>query len=173
MSRKSKSSPARLALAAVAASMTLAAVEGANAKAPPNPYARFSWMEGCWISEDGANREEWTTAFGPLMYGHAEVTGADGKVTFFEQSRIDMRGPRAVYTVSPDGQAPIPFFEDDTAAPTPGADGKPMPQVVFTAPDRGYPQRIAYRTDRKKLYATVSMMDGSQAANLEWKRCKR
>jgi hypothetical protein len=151
------------AIRGLAASLGLLAL-GACASGPDAAASGpLAWMTGCWISADGANTETWSAPRGGLMFGHA-VTMKDGAVQFFEQSRIDLRKPRATYTASPDGQRPITFTQPD--APV-AADA-----VSFENAEHDYPQRIAYRsTGRNSLVATISLLDGSRPTNYSWTRC--
>lgn len=99
---------------------------------------------------------------GGLMFGHA-TTMQGGSLAFFEQSRIDLRNPRATYTASPDGQRPVVFTEPALSA----AD-----TVTFENGDHDYPQRIAYRKTRDGLAATISLLDGSRPTQYAWERCE-
>ncbi|MDZ4759714.1 MAG: DUF6265 family protein [Alphaproteobacteria bacterium] len=156
--------PKRAALAFLAATTLSACASGPD----PSTLGRLGWMAGCWRSADGANTETWSGAMGGVMFGHA-VTMNLGALSFFEQSRIDMRGPRATYTASPEGQRPIVFGE---TAPDPLALALPK-SVAFENAEHDFPQRIAYRsTGRDSLAATVSLLDGSRATEYAWERCE-
>jgi hypothetical protein len=141
---------------------------GACSSGPkPDELGRLGFMVGCWASADGTNQETWSMPRGGLMFGHA-TTMQGGKLAFFEQSRIDLRGARAAYTASPDGQRPVVFTEPALYPTTPVAPNT----VMFENPDHDYPQRIAYRATKKGLAATISRMDGSRPTEYAWQRCK-
>ena len=84
-----------------------------------------------------------------------------------EQSRIDQRATRAVYTASPEGQRPVQFLEK---APDPLALVGPN-QVTFENGDHDYPQRITYRLVEDGLTAEISKLDGSRPFAYSWARC--
>jgi Domain of unknown function (DUF6265) len=123
---------------------------------------RLGFMVGCWASADGANQEVWSIPRGAIMFGYA-TTMQGGKLSFFEQSRIDLRNARAAYTASPDGQRPVVFTEPGAAT----ADA-----VVFENAEHDYPQRISYRKTKAGLAATISRLDGSRPTQYAWVRCK-
>ncbi len=99
------------------------------------------------------------------MFGYATTTKA-GALEGFEQSRIDIRSPRATYNASPDGQRPVIFTESAPAAVAPPG------TVTFENGDHDYPQRISYRTTKEGLAATISKLDGSRPVDYAWARCK-
>lgn len=142
----------------------LAAAALASCTSAPDPktMGRFAFMIGCWRSADGTNTEVWSAPSGGMMFGYA-TTMKGGALSYFEQTRIDMNKPKAVYTASPLGQRPTEFTED-------GMGG--MTGVTFAAPDHDYPQKISYRADKKNLVATTSLMDGSRPQEYRWAPCK-
>jgi hypothetical protein len=155
----------RTAAAACAGAMLLASCGSAP---DPEELGRLRFMVGCWVSPDGVNKEVWSAPQGGLMFGYA-TTMQGGKLAFFEQSRIDLRGPRATYTASPEGQRPVIFTE---AAPDPVALASPN-SVRFENGEHDYPQRILYRAaDKGGLAATISKLDGTRPTEYLWKRCE-
>ena len=142
-----------------------AAALGACASGPSkDELGRLGFMVGCWASPDGANQEEWSIPRGGVMFGYA-TTMQGGVLSFFEQSRIDLRNTRAAYTASPDGQRPVVFIEP---APQAAPD-----TITFENGDHDYPQRITYRKTKDGLAATISLLDGSRPTQYAWKACGR
>jgi hypothetical protein len=163
----------RFGACALAATLVLAG--GASAAPKPDPRGPLAWMVGCWRSQDGVNTEEWSPSLGGVMFGHA-TTIKDGQLAYFEQTRIELRRGRAIYTASPDGQRPIDFVEAPAAheAPLPKGAKTPPPSITFENPDHDYPQRITYRSlGNKGLAATISKLDGSQPVEYVWVVCKK
>lgn len=133
----------------------------------PERDGRLAWLAGCWRSVDGVNQETWTPLTSGLMFGHA-VTVRESVLAGFEQSRIDLRQPQALYFAYPGGQGPVVFVEAPQDVLPEGADA----QVTFENPEHDFPQRIRYMsTGRNALAATISQMDGSRPTSLSWKRC--
>jgi hypothetical protein len=157
--------PIRLALTALAGLGLAACASGGGG----GDNGRLGWMVGCWQSADEANRETWSAPLGGVMFGHAG-TMRDGSLAFFEQTRIDMRSLRAVYTVAPNGQRPAEFVEQPGLAPADPRD-EAAEEIVFANPQHDYPQRIAYRRTRDGLAATISLMDGGRPVEYAWTRC--
>jgi hypothetical protein len=156
---------ARIRFASAAALGALAL--GACASGPdPDELGRLGFMVGCWASPDSANQETWSLPRGGLMFGYA-TTVQGGKLAFFEQTRIDLRNPRATYTASPDGQRPVVFTEP---APNPVALVAPN-TISFENGEHDYPQRITYRKTKDGLAATISLLDGSRPTQYTWKAC--
>ncbi len=156
-------------LRVAAAAMALAGL-AACATGPQESAGRLGFMVGCWQSKPDdngrVNKEVWSAPQGGIMFGWATATQA-GELVSFEQSRIDLRGPRATYTASPEGQRPVVFTE---AAPDPLALAPPN-SVRFENPDHDYPQRIFYRANGGDLVATISRLDGSRPGDYAWSRC--
>jgi hypothetical protein len=156
----------RLAAATVAIAALAACATG-----PREDAGRLGFMVGCWQSKPDAdgrvNKEVWSAPQGGIMFGWATATRG-GELVSFEQSRIDVRGARATYTASPEGQRPVVFTE---AAPDPLALAPPN-SVRFENPDHDYPQRIFYRADGGDLVATISRIDGSRPGEYAWERCE-
>jgi hypothetical protein len=157
---------ARFLRPAAIALIGAAALAACSSGPDPNELGRFGFMVGCWQSKPDANgqvnKEVWSTPQGGLMFSWATATrGAE--LVSFEQTRIDLRGQRATYIASPEGQRPVVFTEAGTAAPN---------TVTFENPQHDYPQRISYRVDKGGLAATISRMDGSRPVQYAWSRCK-
>lgn len=153
-----------LKLVSVAAVSLLALT--ACASNPKRDLGRLAFMVGCWKSADGVNLEVWSPPEGGLMFGYA-TTMKDGVLNTFEQSRIDTRPGRALYTASPEGQRPVVFTEtrDPAALVAPNT-------VTFENGDHDYPQRITYQATKEGLAATISKLDGTRPGNYAWARCK-
>jgi hypothetical protein len=140
----------------------------ACASNPKQDPGRFGFMLGCWQSADGVNKEVWSYPEGGIMFGYATTT-RDGALATWEQSRIDQRASRSVYTASPEGQRPVQFLEK---APDPLALVGPN-QVTFENGDHDYPQRITYVGGDNMLTASISKLDGSRPFSYSWERCGR
>lgn len=144
----------------------------------PRDLGRLGFMVGCWKSEPSkdpaapVNLEVWSEPQGGLMFGYATTTQA-GKMTTWEDSRIDLRQARAVYSASPEGQRPTLFTESQApATPAGGKDAPPPAVVTFENGEHDYPQRITYRKTDKGLAATISKLDGSQPVSYAWAPCQ-
>ena len=114
-----------------------------------------------------SGRAVWAAPQSGIMFGQA-TTNQNGQLAFFEQSRIMLTSSPATYVVSPNGQRAATFYENPK---------EPQPEkghaISFENSANEFPQRIAYRSvGSDGLAATVSMLDGSRAANYAWTRCK-
>jgi hypothetical protein len=138
----------------------------ACASGPKRDLGRFAFMVGCWKSADAANQEVWSPPEGGLMFGYA-TTMREGALATWEQSRIDTRSSRALYTASPEGQRPVTFMEtrDPAALVAPNT-------VTFENGDHDYPQRITYSGSENGLAAAISKIDGTRPFGYSWTRCK-
>ena len=153
-----------------AAAIALAAAALAACSSGPDPaeLGRLGFMVGCWQSNPDAqgriNKEVWSTPQGGLMFGWATAV-QNGQVVSFEQTRIDLRGQRAAYIASPEGQRPVVFTETTPNPATPTA-------IAFENGEHDFPQRIMYRQMKKgELAATISRLDGSRPVNYAWVEC--
>lgn len=150
--------------AALAAGLCLLAMSGCASAPSAETDGRLFYMVGCWRSADGVNQETWASPIGGLMFGHAQ-TFQSGQLSFFEQSRIDLRTQPATFTVSPNGARSVTFVEDPEAVIA------GTPSVTFQNAENDFPQKITYRQAKKGLEATISMLDGSRAVEYAWERC--
>ncbi len=143
---------------------------------PPRDLGRLAFMVGCWTSPppvrpgENMNLESWSPSESGLMFGYA-TTVKDGNLVTWEQSRIDLKGGRATYTASPEGQRAVIFVEAPQPAPVEG-DSAPLPSVTFENGDHDYPQRIRYYQTETGLAATISKLDGTRPFSYSWVRCK-
>lgn len=150
----------------IVSAVALAALATACASNPKRDLGRLAFMVGCWQSADGVNLEVWSPPEGGIMFGYATTT-QNGKVTTWEQSRIDTRNVQATYTASPEGQRPVVFLE----APDPSGQAIST-AVTFENGDHDYPQRITYRQTKDGLAAQISKLDGTRPFGYSWQRCK-
>ena len=120
--------------------------------ARPVPVAEppaFSWLEGCWMTQDGAYREVWQRGGSDLLFGFATMSH-EGEVVFFEQMRIEADTP--AFYAYPAGKGPSPFPLESSGST----------EAVFANPNHDYPQRIRYAREGSGLVATISLADGSR-----------
>jgi hypothetical protein len=147
----------------------------AGASGEPRNLGPLGWMVGCWQSADGVNVENWSAPIGGVMFGYA-TTIKDGKLAFFEQTRIDLRRDRYAYSVSPDGDRWVTFVSPPIPPPEVDKRGRPLPgpeAIEFQNAENNFPQRIEYHAAGKKsLAATISKLDGSQPTPYAWERCR-
>ncbi|OYX49302.1 MAG: hypothetical protein B7Y90_07825 [Alphaproteobacteria bacterium 32-64-14] len=152
------------------------ALAGCASNPPPRDLGRLAFMVGCWTSPppvpagQNLNLESWSPSESGLMFGYA-TTVKDGNLVTWEQSRIDLKSPRATYTASPEGQRAVIFVEVPQPPPAEGAPA-PLPSVTFENGDHDYPQRIRYYKTEAGLAASISKLDGSRPFNYSWVRCK-
>ena len=80
--------------ALLAASLTLG-IAGAHAQETgldlQTNASPLDWMTGCWTHERYDQREVWSEDLGGLKFGYAVNRDENGKVTFFEDLRIENR----------------------------------------------------------------------------------
>lgn len=123
--------------------------------------ADLEWLLGCWQSDDDSAREVWAAEADGSLLGFA-VALDDGRVAFHELLSIKAGADGVpVYTAHPAGQSRTAF----TAAHI--ADDS----VRFVNPAHDYPQAIAYRLDRDRLIATISLLDGERPQTFAKRRC--
>lgn len=127
-------------------------------KAPDVEPPAFSWLEGCWITEDGSYREVWQRGGSGLLFGFATMS-QDGEVVFFEQTRIELDDP-ALYAY-PAGNGPSPFPLESSGDS----------EAVFANSEHDYPQRIHYAREGPGLVATISLADGSRPNHWTFEPC--
>jgi len=139
---------------------SFAMVSGASATTHEDDT--LAWLEGCWQHENGTTKEIWDREFDGLLFGRS-VTIAEGELKFFEDIRIERRGPALVYTVSPNGSAPVEFVASQQAAGI----------AVFENEDHDFPQRIRYAQTPSGLRATISDIAATNLINFEMRPCSR
>ncbi len=140
----------------------------AQASQPTSPF--FDWFSGCWMSNDGAIREVWSTNEGDLLFGysvyidHKQDRFPGEQITFFEQMRIDLIGdedrPAAFYAY-PAGKGPTQFVRTDFGDRT----------VTYENAENDYPQRIRYWRDGDQLKAEISMLDEANKRGFTYIPC--
>jgi len=111
---------------------------------------------GCWESADGLAVESWTQDPSGWLFGYAVNRDETGKVTFFEQMRMD---GEALYVTGPNDDT-IAFKLADM-----------VPDIVFENPDHDFPQRIVYSPSGNKLHAYIELIDGSNRVNFNKQVC--
>lgn len=153
------------AMGALLLASACAQAQNVGADGPPAPFA---WLEGCWASAAGA-REVWSQPYGdrPFLFGYGlsrrTVDGVE-EVVFFEQLRIEPNMSGGFdYVATPGGVGPTRFAGGETDGET---------RAAFEDPEHDYPQRIAYVREGRRLTATISLIDGSNAQTFAFERCE-
>ncbi|MEO1483557.1 MAG: DUF6265 family protein [Myxococcota bacterium] len=114
------------------------------------------WIAGIWVAERGGKRHEenWSTAPGGL--NGRGCFERDGKQTFSETMRIEVRGDGTpVFVAQPEGASSTEFPAIEQTAH----------RIVFENPSHDWPKRIEYWREADVLYAKASGGDRTQ----EWK----
>ena len=119
-----------------------------------DPIDRIAWIAGCWRGEAAGRtfEEQWMSPSAGLMLGTGR-TVANGRVTTYEQMRIEADGERLVFTSKPLGKP------EDSFPALAGDDRK----IVFENLAHPFPQRIIYQR----------AADGALAARIEGNRGDR
>ena len=148
-----------MSLKLVPAAVLVLALSACASNPPPRDLGRLAFMVGCWTSPvpvapgENLNLEVWSPSESGLMFGYA-TTMKDGNLVTWEDSRIDLRNPRATYIASPEGQRAVMFVE----APQPPL-AAVQRRLTFTA-DRTHPGIQGVR------HWPRSSPDGSRIATL-------
>lgn len=165
-----------MSLKLVPATALVLALSACASNPPPRDLGRLAFMVGCWTSPTPApagenlNLEVWSPSESGLMFGYA-TTMKDGALVTWEDSRIDLRNPRATYVASPEGQRAVIFVEAPQPAPAEGVPPAP-PMITFENGDHDYPQRISYYRTETGLAASISKLDGTRPFSYNWVPCK-
>jgi len=133
----------------LAAAIVSAATAVPSQAGPETWGSHPGWMEGCWQHESGPTRESWQRGFDGLLFGHS-VTIEDGKLTFFEDIRIERVGGSLRYAVSPDGGLPVTFTATQQSPSS----------ITFENPSHDFPQRIHYEVSDTGIAAHISDSEG-------------
>ena len=116
-------------------------------------------LEGCWETE-GGTREVWQRAPDGWLFGY-NVALQEGRISFFEQLRVERSGEDWVYVALPRGRQGTVFtLVKDTAG-----------EVSFANPDHDYPQLITYRVHGDGLEAEIALIDGTEARTWQYGPC--
>lgn len=118
------------------------------------------WLDGCWEHLDGSTREVWIDVGSGLLFGYA-VTLRNGKLHAFEDLRIEPSATGATFVASPNGKNPVHF-------PKVAASHLSM---TFENLDHDFPQRITYRREGETLTAEISTVEGTDAMQIEMRKC--
>lgn len=145
----------------LAATLSLAACVGSATIPAAQPAGGLDWLAGCWETEDGRVREQWTVVNDGLAFGFGTTT-ADGEIVFFEQLRIETGDAGLLYSAYPAGVGPTQFRLTDSG---PG-------RATFDNPEHDFPQRLGYRRDGAMLRAMASLADGTRARSWSYRRCR-
>lgn len=141
---------ARFALVLLAGSLLGPAFAAAQEGAPADPQAPaavklddLGWLEGSWSGEvKGAGattrfEAHYTAPQGGVILGSSKAFKPDGKMSWFEFERFELRDGALRVTPYPNGKASVTFtlVEYDPAAK----------KAVFANPEHDYPNRITYQ----------------------------
>jgi Domain of unknown function (DUF6265) len=148
-----------------AASIALALFVHPQEKEPkglaPEAITALAWIAGEWELKDGEQTtvEHWLPLAGSTMMGVSHTY--DSKETrFFEFLRITAMNGTIAYVAQPGGGKPVPFLAAKLSDS----------EAIFENPKHDHPQRIRYAKTEKGITATISLMDGSKAADFVFGR---
>jgi len=127
-----------------------------QAVSPNHPFV------GCWESADSLAREVWSIDPSGWLFGYALNRNADGKITFFEQMRIENTDGTQTLIVTPQGSKPVGFARTKT-------DGS---EFIFVNPAHDLPQKIQYWRTGNHLNAAISKLDGSDEIRFDKTACQ-
>jgi len=124
----------------------LAGIGALGAGAAERPSARIddlAWLAGSWAGEiQGAGsttrfEAHYTTPQGGVILSTSKAFRAEGKLSWFEFERFEVRDGALVVIPHPNGKASVPFtlLEHDPAAK----------RAVFANPGHDDPNRITYQ----------------------------
>ena len=139
----------------------------AAAPAPAASMEQLGWLSGHWRTraEAGADGSAWTEEIwssreGGTMLGLSR-THKGGRIRAWEFMRIARNEDgSAGFHASPNGAPPVAFRLVRAS----------RSEAVFENAAHDFPQRISYRREGAELVATVSLIDGSKAANWRFRR---
>ncbi len=126
-----------------------------------DPSGSFGWLEGCWITRSGATREVWAQAGEAHLFGFNTVL-KDGRVSFFEQLRIEKTGTAWSFFAYPRGKGPTVFPASAMGANT----------VTFRNDKHDFPQVIRYRRNGAGLTVEISHASGTDTRRWDFVPCK-
>jgi hypothetical protein len=122
--------------------------------------ADLSWLKGCWRAENanGAHvTEVWSAPPMPAMLGYAYAIDRNGRLAFWEHTRIEVRGGETpVFVAMPAGGTPVRF---------PLAESGPG-RAAFENPAHDFPKRVEYARAGDDLTATVSAPEAPQQTEI-------
>ncbi len=131
-----------------------------NAAVTPVPAHPF---EGCWQTDNGLEREVWVSDPSGWLFGYSLSRGDTGRITFFEQMRIEVAETGlSLVVIGPKGA--IVRFDRE---PTDNGDA----DYKFVNAVHDYPQVIAYHPSTGRLDAQISLADGSQVREFKKRAC--
>jgi hypothetical protein len=113
------------------------------------------WMAGAWQQAGGEKwaDEYWTAPRGGVMLGAARM-GKGDRLNVWEQTRIEQAADGTITFIASPMGVPATRFAMLSQNES---------EIVFTAPDHDYPQRIRYWREGALLKAEISKIDGSGA----------
>jgi hypothetical protein len=132
---------------AVVVLLSLGLAAGAQAA---GSISRLGWLAGCWKRANARRvvEEHWMAPGAGLMLGIGRTTNAAGDTLVeFEQTRIEEKGGKLVFTAMPSGQATDSFTSIAVSDSS----------VTFENKAHDFPQRVGY----------TLRADGSLAAWIE------
>lgn len=136
------------------------------AVAPIANIEDLEWLTGRWRAEKAGLRDEaryteevWLKASGDKMFGVSRTMHMR-ETESFEYLRIEEEGrSRMVLIAQPNGGEPVRF---DMISHAPG-------EIVFENRSHDYPQRVRYKRIGNRLHATISLADGTNPTNWNYR----
>lgn len=132
----------------------------AQEAAAPSPLL-LSWIEGCWVTEDGSSTDHWTRGHESLIFGFNTLI-YDQELTFFEQMWLQRVEGAWQFAAYPRGVGPTVFEMIEI-----GEAG-----FVVENAENDFPQRIEYQRAANTLTARISLLDGSNATEWAFQACE-
>ena len=130
--------------------------------AAPVQAGPLDWMAGAWCSvpdQFGYDCERWSKMDHGMMLGTMQGVRR-GKTTDWEFLRVEMDGTTPVFYASVKGTPAVAFR---AVKVEPNA-------VTFENPKHDYPQRVRYWREGDTLKAAISLLNGENEMNWEYKR---
>lgn len=117
---------------------------------------------GCWQNEDGSSREVWVQDPSGWLFGYSANREQDGRVSFYEQMRLEPRDDELVFIVIGPKNNVTEFTRVDTGAAN---------EFQFINTEHDYPQVISYKTTPGRLDAYISLSNGEERIEFPKRAC--
>jgi hypothetical protein len=153
VARRARACRCVIAIVALGATATAAAIEG--------DLARMAWLAGCWSADNAepGSGEQWTAPAGATMLGVSR-TVKQGKTVAYEFMQLrDLPDGTLAFIAQPSGNPPTPFA---LARMT-------ETEAVFENTKHDFPQRVVYASEgRSKLRARIEGPRGGALRVIEF-----